>query len=98
MDWGVAGPFDSDVPIVVDVRLIIDGHWQFLLGGCQVFGKTMQVIRQAQEEYEEEVVLSEQDVEHLGKWEVLMGVIGSCVLIKETPFLHISQCKIIHQA
>ena len=79
MDWDVAGPFDSDAPIVVDVRLIIDGHWQFLLGGSQVFGNTMQVIRQAQKEDEKKVVLSEQDVEHLGKWEVLMGVILSCV-------------------
>ena len=58
-----------------------------------MFGKTMQVIRQAQKEDEEEVVLSEQNVEHLEMWEVLMGLIGSCVLIEETLFLHISQCK-----
>ena len=78
-DRAVAGPIDSDAPILIDVRLIVDGHWQFVLACGQVFGKTMQVVGQAQKENEEEVVLSEQNVEHLGKWEVLMGVILSCV-------------------
>ena len=89
VDWDIAGPFDSDAPMLIDVHLIIDGHRKFLLWGSQMFGETMQMISQAQEEDEEEVVLSEQNVEHLGKWEVLMGVILSCVWSKETPFLHI---------
>ena len=74
---------------MVDVRLVVDGHRKFVLWSSQMLGKTMQVISQAQKENEEEVVLLEQNTEHLGKWEVLMGVILSYVWSEETPFLHI---------
>ena len=55
---------------MVDVRLVVDGHRKFVLWSSQMLGKTMQVISQAQKENEEEVVLLEQNTEHVGKWEV----------------------------
>ena len=42
-------------------------------------GETMKMIRHTQEENEQKVILAEQNVEHLEKWEVEMGVIESFV-------------------
>ena len=58
MDWDIAGPFDYDAPMMINVCLVIDGPRKSLWGS-QMFGETMQMIGQAQEEDEEEVVLSE---------------------------------------
>ena len=82
VDWDVAGPFDSDAPILIQVFLIVDGLGRFLLcRGGQMLGKTMKMIRHTQEENEQKVILAEQNEEHWEKWEVEMGVIESFVLI-----------------
>ena len=80
MDWDVAGPFDLDAPILVQIFEIIDRLGGLLLvQGGQVLGKTVKMVHHAQEENEEKMIFAEEDVENLEKWEVEMGVIISFV-------------------
>ena len=77
LDWDVAGPFDSDAPILVYVLEVADGLEGLLLlvVGGQVSGEAVKIISYTQEENEEKMIFAEKDVEHLEKWEVETGVI-----------------------
>ena len=76
VDWDVAGPFDSDAPILVQVFEVIDRLEGLLLAwGGQVPGESVKTVLHAQEKNEEKLMFAEEDVEHLEKWEVEMGVI-----------------------
>ena len=76
MDWDVAGPFDSDAPILVQVLEVVDCMQRFLLVGTgQVLGKTMKLVGHAQEKNEQKMMFAEEDVEHLERWEDELGVI-----------------------
>ena len=76
MDWDVAGPFDSDAPILVQVFEVINRLGGLLLvRSGQVLGETVKMVRHTQEKNVEKMIFAEEDVEHLEKWEVEMGVI-----------------------
>ena len=76
MDWDVAGPFDSDAPILVQVFEVINRLGGLLLvRNGQVLGETVKMVRHTQEKNVEKMIFAEEDVEHLEKWEVEMGVI-----------------------
>ena len=73
---GRTGPFDSDAPILVQVLEVVDCMQRFILVGTgQVLGRTMKLVGHAQEKNEQKMMFAEEDVEHLERWEVELGVI-----------------------
>ena len=75
VDWDVAGPFDSDAPIALDVVEIMQGHGVVLDWVSEIFGKSMKMKCQNEEQNEEEMMLAKENVKHLEMRVDEMGMI-----------------------
>ena len=81
MDWDVAGPFDSEAPIFLEIVQVMNGLYRVVVdAGNEVLveeklGKLMQLECYYHEKDEEEMMFSEENVKHQEMMEDQVGVI-----------------------
>ena len=70
VDWDVAGPFDSEAPIFLDIVQVVNGFYRVVVDARnevlaeEKLGKSMQLECYYHEQDEEEMMFSEENVKH----------------------------------